>query len=56
MFLEWPTQSPDLNSPVEGIEALSCQVAAKKPQGFKEFMKEKWTKIPPEVCANLVTN
>lgn len=27
MFLEWPTQSPDLNSPVEGIEALSCQVA-----------------------------
>lgn len=53
MFLEWPTQSPDLNSPAENGHG---HLAAKKPEGFTEFMKEEWTKIPPEVCANLVTN
>lgn len=38
------------------IQALSWRLAAQKPEGIRDFCKEEWTKIPPEMCTNLVTN
>ncbi len=57
--LEWPSQSPDLN-PIENLwRELKVRVAKHQPRNLNDLeriCKEEWDKIPPEMCANLVTN
>ncbi len=57
--LECPSQSPDLN-PIENLwRELKVRVAKRQPRNLndlKRICKEKWDKIPPEMCANLVAN
>ncbi|CDQ63109.1 unnamed protein product [Oncorhynchus mykiss] len=56
--LEWPSQSPDLN-PIEHLwRELKVQVAKRHSRNLNDLdkiCKEEWDKIPPEMCANLVT-
>ena len=57
--MEWPTQSPDLKHIENLWRELKFQVAKQQPRNLKDLekiCKEEWTKIPPEMCANLVTN
>ncbi len=58
-FLEWPSQSPDLN-PIENLwRELKVRVAKRQPQNLNDLeriCKDEWDKIPPEMCANLVAN
>ncbi len=53
------SQSPDLN-PIENLwRELKVRVAKHQPQNLNDLeriCKEEWDKIPPEMCANLVTN
>ncbi len=57
--LKWPSQSPDLN-PIKNMwREHKVRVAKRQPQNFNDLekiCKEKWDKIPPEMCANLVAN
>ncbi len=57
--LEWPSQSPDLH-PIENLwRELKVRGAKRQPRNLNDLeriCKEEWDKIPPEMCANLVTN
>ncbi len=56
--LEWPSHSPYLN-PTENLwRELKVRVAKHQPRNLNDLeriCKEEWDKIPPEMCANLVT-
>jgi hypothetical protein len=56
-FLEWPSQSLDLN-PIEDLwRELKVPIAQRQPQNLKDLEKvcmEEWAKIPAAVCANFV--
>ncbi len=58
--VEGSSQSPDLN-PIENLwRELKVRVAKRQPQtnlnDLERICKEKWDKIPPEMCSNLVAN
>ncbi len=57
--LEWPSQFTDLN-PIENLwRELKVRVAKCQPRNLNDLeriCKEERDKIPPEMCANLVTN
>ena len=57
--MEWPSQSPDFNYLENLWRELKIRVAQQQPTNFKDLKrtcKEKWAKIPPGICKNLVTN
>ncbi len=57
--LEWPNQSPDLNSIDNLWRELKVRVAKRQPQNLNDLeriCKEEWDKIPPEMGVNLVAN
>ncbi|KAI4880122.1 hypothetical protein NFI96_023236 [Prochilodus magdalenae] len=55
--MEWPSQSPDLH-PIENLwRELKVRVAKRQPQHLNDLemtCKEEWTKLPPDMCANLI--
>ncbi|KAK3519125.1 hypothetical protein QTP70_018849, partial [Hemibagrus guttatus] len=56
--LELPRKSPDLN-PIENLwRELKVRVAKRQPRKLNDLAQicNKWDKIPPEMCANLVAN
>uniref|UniRef100_A0A9J7ZYF3 Tc1-like transposase DDE domain-containing protein n=1 Tax=Cyprinus carpio carpio TaxID=630221 RepID=A0A9J7ZYF3_CYPCA len=54
--LAWPSESPDLN-PTENLwNDLKTAVHKRNLKDLERICKEEWIKIPPEMCANLVTN
>ncbi len=57
--LEWTSQSPDLNHIENLWRELKVRVAKRQPRKLNDLdgiCKEEWDKIPPEMCANLVTS
>lgn len=56
---EWPSQSPDCNLIGNLWRQLKLCVSKQQPQNLKYMKrtcKEEWSKIPPVMCANVVTN
>ena len=50
--LEWPSQSPDLNSIEHLWEELIKRVRARRPTN--QLCQEEWAKIHPTYCGKLV--
>ncbi len=56
--LESPSPSPDLNPIDNPWRELKVRVAKDQPRNLNDLeriWKDEWDKIPPEMCANLVT-
>lgn len=57
--MECHSQSPDVNPLESQWRELKLQVAkseSRKLKALENFCKEKWAKIPPEMCVKLVIN
>ncbi len=57
--LEWPSQSPDLNSIEMLWHDLKKEVHARKPSNVAElqqFCQDEWAKIPPQHCNRLIAS
>ncbi len=57
--LEWPSQSPDLNTIEMLWHDLKQCIHAQKPFSvaeWKQFCKEEWAKIPPQRCERLIAS
>ncbi len=57
--LEWPSQSPDLNTIEMLWHDLKQSIHDRKPSSvaeLKQLCKEEWAKIPPQRCERLIAS